>query len=259
MVEELEDKEEYIQIGLLRLKKTTDNFVGKIDNNKVVVLKHIKKLDIISDPNSNRKSHIIIQSENYTALLALKYTHRNKIDLVYVDPPYSIETMDLYGSHPIKVDDPNKHSKYINFILPRFKIAWNILKYKGLMVYHIDDDEDAYLEVACNYIFGEKNKVAKFSWRNTCQQQNNNKNVATVHEYIAVYGKGLRNLKGNTRSLIQGEPLKGKKGESSYRLRLPNEQMAATMPIHDPKKGKHSYTIINQFRDQPLVSNPLKR
>ena len=38
------------------------------------------------------------------------------------------------------------------------------------MVYHIDDDEDAYLEVACNYVFGEKNKVAKFSWRNTCQQ-----------------------------------------------------------------------------------------
>jgi adenine-specific DNA-methyltransferase len=58
----------------------------------VLIEKGGKYKDIIT--NKNEKFNILIEGDNYHALSVLAYTHRNKIDIIYIDPPYNTGAKD---------------------------------------------------------------------------------------------------------------------------------------------------------------------
>lgn len=58
--------------------------------------------------------HTVINGENYHVLKALTYTHRGKVDAIYIDPPYNSGARDWkYNNDYVEADDLYRHSKWL--------------------------------------------------------------------------------------------------------------------------------------------------
>ncbi|WP_413617106.1 DNA methyltransferase [Gordonia rubripertincta] len=72
--------------------------------------------------------HTVINSENYHALQALLFTHRGKVDCIYIDPPYNTGAKDWkYNNDYVESDDHYRHSKWLAFIERRLLVARELL------------------------------------------------------------------------------------------------------------------------------------
>ena len=107
---------------------------------KLPVLKEMpeKALCVGSDDDP---THILIEGDNYHALSTLNYTHKGKIDVIYIDPPYNTGNKDfIYNDRFVDKDDLFKHSKWLSFMSRRLKIAKSLLKPTGLIFISIDNN-----------------------------------------------------------------------------------------------------------------------
>lgn len=91
--------------------------------------------------------HTVINAENYHALKALTYTHRGKIDAIYIDPPYNTGASDWkYNNNYVGEDDLYRHSKWLAFIERRLLVARELLNpERAALILTIDEKE--YLRV----------------------------------------------------------------------------------------------------------------
>jgi adenine-specific DNA-methyltransferase len=87
--------------------------------------------------------HTVINGENFHALEALTYTHRGKIDVIYIDPPYNTGAKDWkYNNDYVEGDDLYRHSKWLAFMERRLKIARHLLNpSNSVMIVTIDEKE----------------------------------------------------------------------------------------------------------------------
>ena len=108
-------------------------------------------------------TNILIEGDNYHALSVLNYTHKGKIDVIYIDPPYNTGNDEgfIYNDKIVDKEDGFKHSKWISFMDKRLRLAKNLLNPKGVIFISIDDNEQANLRLLCDEIFDEGNFVAK--------------------------------------------------------------------------------------------------
>ncbi|ETD26602.1 hypothetical protein HMPREF2087_00987 [Helicobacter canis NCTC 12740] len=86
------------------------------------------------------------------------------------------------------------HSGWLAFMLPRLKLARDLLKDDGVIFISIDDNEQANLKILCDEIFGEENFVEVLHWKRKKQPSFLSKHTAGVMEYILVYAKQSNNL-----------------------------------------------------------------
>ncbi|MDE7312984.1 MAG: site-specific DNA-methyltransferase [Eubacterium sp.] len=92
--------------------------------------------------------------------LLLKKTHKGKIDVIYIDPPYNTGNKDfIYDDKCIGNDDCFKHSKWLSFMHRRLRYAHRLLNDKGVIFISIDDNEEAQLKLLCDEIFGSENSL----------------------------------------------------------------------------------------------------
>jgi len=76
----------------------------------------------------NKPFHTVINGENFLALEALTYTHRGKIDAIYIDPPYNTGARDWkYNNNFVDTDDLYRHSKWLAFMERRLQFAADLL------------------------------------------------------------------------------------------------------------------------------------
>jgi adenine-specific DNA-methyltransferase len=101
--------------------------------------------------------HIVINGENYHALKALTYTHRGRVDLIYIDPPYNTRDKDWkYNNDYVDSDDQYKHSKWLAMMERRLKVAQDLLKpTKGALIVTIDENEVHRLGLLLEQLFPE--------------------------------------------------------------------------------------------------------
>lgn len=87
--------------------------------------------------------HTVINGENYHVLQALTYTHRGKIDAIYIDPPYNSGARDWkYNNDYVETDDVYRHSKWLAFIERRLLIAKELLNpADSVLIATIDEKE----------------------------------------------------------------------------------------------------------------------
>ena len=72
--------------------------------------------------------HTVINAENYHALEALLFTHRGKVDCIYIDPPYNSGAKDWkYNNDYVEGDDLYRHSKWLAFMERRLLLARELL------------------------------------------------------------------------------------------------------------------------------------
>lgn len=96
----------------------------------------------------------VINGENYHALEMLTYTHRHKIDAIYIDPPYNSGASDWkYNNDYVDGNDGYRHSKWLAFMERRLKIARELLRLDGSMVITIDEHEVNRLGVLLDQLF----------------------------------------------------------------------------------------------------------
>ncbi|MCE7998824.1 MAG: site-specific DNA-methyltransferase [Rhodobiaceae bacterium] len=87
--------------------------------------------------------HTVINGENFHALEALTYTHRGKIDAIYIDPPYNTGAKDWkYNNDYVEGDDLYRHSKWLAFMERRLKVASHLLNPRdSVLIVAIDEKE----------------------------------------------------------------------------------------------------------------------
>lgn len=107
----------------------------------------------------DRPFHTIINAENYHAVKALTYTHRGKVDVIYIDPPYNTRDRDWkYNNDYVDSDDHYKHSKWLAMMERRLKIAQVLLKPdNAVLIVTIDEKEYLRLGLLLDQIFPEAN------------------------------------------------------------------------------------------------------
>lgn len=151
------------------------------------ILKEVKKRRITSD--SKNLYHYLIESDNYFALNALKFSHHEAIDIIYIDPPYNTGNNDFkYNDIFVKKDDVYRHSKWLNFMHKRLRLAKDLLKEDGILFISIDDNELAQLKLLCDSIFGENGFIACFVWEKKRKASNLDSTVRGITEYVLAYG-----------------------------------------------------------------------
>lgn len=137
------------------------------------------------------KENLIIKGNNLLVLSSLLRTHRGKIKLIYIDPPYNT------GNDGFNYNDNFNHSTWLTFMKNRLKLANELLSDSGTIMVSCDDNEQAYLKVLMDEVFGKENFVTNFIWRRRKTQANLSKHVAPVHDFMICFAKNKLNLKLN--------------------------------------------------------------
>ena len=99
--------------------------------------------------------NFLIEGDNLASLQLLEKTHKGKIDLIYIDPPYNRGKTDfVYDDDFVVNEDTFRHSKWISFMKSRLEVAKRLLAETGLVFISIDDNEVAALKLLCDDVFG---------------------------------------------------------------------------------------------------------
>lgn len=134
--------------------------------NKLPILKEVPELTIKNE--SGKPTHLLIEGDNYHVLTCLNYTHKGKVDIIYIDPPYNTgsdgfkykdkRVLDKYpDGTDVPTDHPLRHSYWLSFMSKRIELAKEVMKETGTIFISIDDNEVAQLKLLCDSIFGENN------------------------------------------------------------------------------------------------------
>lgn len=160
-------------------------WVGKYDDK--VIEPRILMEDREKSYGDPRSENMLIHGDNLVALQALQQDFYGSIKCIYIDPPYNT------GSAFEHYDDNLEHSIWLNLMRKRLVLLRELLSEEGTIWIQIDDEEQAYLKVLCDEVFGRGNFVNMISV--------NMKNIAGVSgggedkrlkkncEYILIYAK----------------------------------------------------------------------
>ena len=147
-----------------------------------------KSHEIHANPDSE-DYNFLLEGDNLHSLKLLEKTHRGRIDVIYIDPPYNTGGSDfIYNDIYIDANDGFRHSKWLSFMYERLTIARNLLSKDGIIFLSIDDNEVANLKLLCNEIFNETNFFAQIVVQHNRRGQTY-KQIAKTHEYILIYTK----------------------------------------------------------------------
>lgn len=156
----------------------------------VLVERNDDKVHPIISDNPDAPNHLIIEGDNLAALTELSYTHSEKIDVIYIDPPYNTGHKDFaYNDSYVDSEDEYRHSKWLYFMAKRLKIAKSLLKDTGVIFISIDDNEQAQLKMLCMEIFGQRNFLQQIIVESNPRGSQSSKYFANTHEYLLVFSK----------------------------------------------------------------------
>ncbi len=130
----------------------------------------------LKDKNTN----YLIKGNNLIALHSLKKKFAKQVKCIYIDPPYNT------GNDSFNYNDNFNHSSWLVFMKNRLEAAREFLSDDGVIFVQCDDNEQAYLKVLMDEIFGRDNFIACFVWEKT---SNSLSRIRIKTEYILCYEK----------------------------------------------------------------------
>lgn len=140
-----------------------------------------------ASPNSVFKN-LLIKADNYKALdfLLNGENLREKINLIYIDPPYNTGNDFIYN-------DTFSHDAWLSFMSRRLMLARELLQSSGCIFIAIDQSELYVLKLLCDQIFGEENFVNDFMWLHGKGKKD--KWSRTLQQHTLCFAKNKKNLK----------------------------------------------------------------
>nr|WP_215728969.1 site-specific DNA-methyltransferase [Campylobacter vulpis] len=125
----------------------------------------------------------LVKADNFQALNSLLPKYQNKVDLIYIDPPYNT------GNDGFIYTDKFNQSSWLSMMNNRLELAKEFLKDKGSIFISIDDNEQARLKILCDEVFGEENFISNLVWQKKKGGSQDSQHFAKEHEYILCYQK----------------------------------------------------------------------
>lgn len=139
--------------------------------------------DFKRDANGAIRENLILKGNNLLALHSLKQQFRGQIKLIYIDPPYNT------GSDSFGYNDNFNHSTWLTFMKNRLEVAKDLLRQDGSIFIQIDDNEQAYLKVLCDDIFGRENFINQIAWLRSSSGKTISRNLPNDVDYLLWYGR----------------------------------------------------------------------
>lgn len=146
-------------------------------------------LDILNGGTQN----LLLEGDNLAALTLLEQTHRGRVDIIYIDPPYNRGKTDfIYDDDYAASEDAFRHSRWLSFMKKRLELARQLMSERGLFFLSIDDNELAPARLLCDEIFGGDMFINLFVWRRNSSVKTERGKFTVNTEYVLLYGKTKR-------------------------------------------------------------------
>ncbi|WQW83076.1 site-specific DNA-methyltransferase [Helicobacter pylori] len=174
--------------------KTTDNLL----KNEFLPLDtlYFKDLEeeIKSQFNEDEINGTLIKSENYQALNSLKNRYKEKIDCIYIDPPFNTGSDFAYI-------DKFQDSTWLSLMHNRLELAYDFLSSQGSFYLHLDNNANYLGRMLLNDIFGKENFRNEIIWRRKQATSYGDKYFGVVSDTIFLYSKTDKNIFHTIKSL----------------------------------------------------------
>lgn len=189
------------------------SWVGKNEATKIASLPSTATLrpDKSSSLNWEGSENLFIEGDNLEVLKLLQKSYHKTIKMIYIDPPYNTgkdfiysdsftESISNYLKQTKQVSKDGKkigtrvevsgryHSNWLSMMYPRLKLARNLLRDDGIIVIHIDENENYHLRMVMNEIYGEDNFLGEICWDKGNPKGDSSK-IAYQHESILIFAK----------------------------------------------------------------------
>lgn len=210
----------------------------------------IKEVPAKSYPVGVGGEHRLIDGDNLAVMRSLLSEFRGGpktgFDVVYMDPPYNTgKDTFIYNDNyrfskaeveklknaigrierGVSLDDPSRHTKWINHMAPRLWAARKLLKHTGVLIISIDEHELPRLWMLLEEMFGEKNRLATLIWERS--RKNDASYISEGHEYILLWARDKAALDEKMKVMAKLETWAGSKGKWRKRKEGADEILAA--------------------------------
>lgn len=126
--------------------------------------------------------NMLVVGDNLPALTGLLATHRGRVKVVYIDPPYNTGNALAYKDHG------HDHASWLNFMTPRLMLARELMRDDGVIFIHLDDGESAWAQLLGHEIFGEDNSLGTLIHQRA-KGGGNSPSFVRGHDYVHVWAK----------------------------------------------------------------------
>ncbi len=140
--------------------------------------------------------NFLLEGDNLDALQILQKTHRGRVDVVYIDPPYNTGNQDfLYDDRYVGEDDQFRHSKWLSFMQRRLELIKPLMSAAGVLFISIDDHEVCQLKLILDKLFGENNFIGLLPRVTKRSGKDHSLAVAKNHDYILAYARSVEHAR----------------------------------------------------------------
>ncbi|GLX87000.1 hypothetical protein tloyanaT_32530 [Thalassotalea loyana] len=162
--------------------------------------------------NWDTTQNMFIEGDNLEVLKLLQKSYHRKVKMIYIDPPYNTgkdfiypdnfyDNVKNYKELTSQIDNKGfdksnnsetsgrYHTNWLNMMLPRLKLARNLMTEDGVIFISIDDSEQVNLVNLCNEVFGEDNFLGTLPIVSNLKGRSDDKYFATAHNYLVAYKK----------------------------------------------------------------------
>ncbi|WP_080365825.1 DNA methyltransferase [Staphylococcus haemolyticus] len=179
-------------------EKFYNQVIAKEEIDTLLSPKTLTKIKRYSEEGENEISkfkdddNLIIKGNNIIVLYSIKERYKGKVKLIYIDPPYNT------GNDSFQYNDRFNHASWLTFMKNRLEVAKELLSEDGVICIQCDDNENAYLKVLLDEIFGINNFVnnvaIKMSEASGIKLTHSQKKLPKIKENIFIYKKDKVNL-----------------------------------------------------------------
>ncbi|WHN18365.1 site-specific DNA-methyltransferase [Campylobacter jejuni] len=194
LIDNAQNKTEVLKISALGMtyKRTGFHFDVRLEKNEGQTIRYLKKNENLSFDQGGI-THKLIIGDNYPALLNLLINYKNKIKVIYIDPPYGKDNLGEFAQ--TNYNNAITRDNLLSMLYPRLILARQLLKDDGVIFCSIDDRNQAYVKCLFDEVFGEGNFVSTLIWRKIEENSSSGgtmkitKNFRKDHEFVICYAK----------------------------------------------------------------------
>ena len=131
--------------------------------------------------------NLIIEGDNFDSLRLLRNTHRGRVRVIYIDPPYNTGNKDwVYNDKFVGENDRYRHSQWLEFMYQRMTLARDLLTPDGVIIISINDENRSRLELMMDEVMPGR-RLGSLVWRTKDTGNDLTQRLSHVHEHILVY------------------------------------------------------------------------
>lgn len=166
----------------------------KLKDDRLPVFLECPDKDLVYDEAADY--NFLIEGDNLHSLSLLNKIYANRVNVIYIDPPYNTKSSDLtYHDRRIDFTDKFKHSNWLSFMYRRLVLARELLADDGVLFISIDDNEQAQLKLLCDSVFGESNFIGSCVRKVQSRKNSTKLNFSREHEWLLVYAKQISSVR----------------------------------------------------------------